>query len=691
MESFYKLPKLIRLLLFSVLAHLVLLSIMRIIFFAVFNGPYDNIPNSILIKSFYIGLRFDLRLVLLIHFPILLIGWIKPISLFQSKLGQKIWLFYLTFAFKITLLFYIVDFIYFEYLETRLDATILRFFHNFLISLNMVVESYPLGFIVLIFILIISIYWYGLRWLFMKIDGAKIYSLTKWKKTAYIIVFVLVYLFGIYGKFSLYPLRWSNAFFSTYAFASALSINPVLFFFDTLKNKDVKYDIEKVKEYYDITADYLNVTKKDKEKLNFIRINEYDDKPNKIGKLGKPNIVIVLLESFAYYKTGLSKNPLKPTPNFDKIASENSILFTRYYTPHGGTARSVFTAVTGIPDIELVETSSRNPLIVNQHTIINAFKGYDKYYFLGGSANWGEIRGLLSHNIKELQVFEEGSYASPAVDVWGISDLDLFKEANLVLKQKREKPFFAIIHTSGNHKPYTIPKDNENFKTVTADKDEVVKYGFRSVAAFNSFRFMDHSIGFFINIAKKEDYFKNTIFVFIGDHGLIREAKHVHKSENELALSRFHVPLLIYAPELIPELMPELIKEKKIYDKTASEIDLLPTIASLTSTSYINSTFGKNLLDKEKSENYAFTIKHRQNPKIGLIGDNFYFLMNADKTNKRLHQIYTEKPIENVMNKFPDIASKMEKLLTGIYETAKYIRYNNSPQQVKKYAKIHNN
>ena len=73
---------------------------------------------------------------------------------------------------------------------------------------------------------------------------------------------------------------------------------------------------------------------------------------------------------------------------------------------------------TGIPDIELNKTSSRNPLIVDQHTIINSFDNYKKFYFLGGSASWANIRGLLTANIPNLEIYEEGSYASPRVDVW---------------------------------------------------------------------------------------------------------------------------------------------------------------------------------------------------------------------------------------------------------------------------------
>ncbi len=277
--------------------------------------------------------------------------------------------------------------------------------------------------------------------------------------------------------------------------------------------------------FYDNLADFLGVARKDRRGLNFKRV--VDGSKNGLNRL---NVIMVFLESFTFYKTGISGNPLNPTPNFDAMAKD-SILFTRFYTPHGGTARSVFCAITGIPDIELNKTSSRNPLVVRQHTIVTVFKGYDKYFFLGGSANWGEIRGLLSHNIPNLHVYEEGSFSSPRIDVWGISDLHLFEEANQVLRTIKDQSFFAIIQTSDNHRPYTIPDDNRGFQSIAVPEKDAVTYGFRSVVAYNSFRFMDHALGIFMKKAKGEDYFKNTIFVFFGDHGLIRNASHMHKAE----------------------------------------------------------------------------------------------------------------------------------------------------------------
>jgi phosphoglycerol transferase MdoB-like AlkP superfamily enzyme len=339
--------------------------------------------------------------------------------------------------------------------------------------------------------------------------------------------------------------------------------------------------------------------------------------------------------------------------------------------PHTGTARSVFTALTGLADVETQRTSSRNPLIVNQHTIINAFEDYGKLYFIGGSASWGNIRGLLSFNIPGLQLYEEGSYKSPRTDVWGISDLHLFEEANKVLRAQ-QKPFFAIIQTSGNHRPYTIPEDNRGFEVSNMGNKEVFEHGFHSVGEYNSFRFMDHSIKVFFEAAKQEAYFNNTIFVFFGDHGIhANTGKHTPRFEEQLNLHGLRVPFVIYAPQLLPK--------GKVISKVASEVDVLPTIAGLAANEYINTTMGRDLLD-ERFDNarYAFTVTHGHGLRIGLLDGRYYFLMNDDGSNKVLHDMRSENPRDNVMTQFAGTAQEFEQLCRAIFETTRYMRYHNS-------------
>ena len=659
-----KLPRIVILGLWIVLIQLVLMSAARIAFWAYFNDSHNPIPTGELLTGLYVGSKFDLRLVLLSLIPLLLLGSFHWFSPFAGRWRRYFWLGYLVLVFAVIELFYVFDFGHFAYLAKPLNATVLRFAVDFQISMGMVRETYPVASLVLSILVLAAAYAWLMHFLLQRVSAMPAWRpLRRYRIiTAALMTFLVI--FGIYGKFSYYPLRWSDAFATTHPFTSAVTLNPVLYFFDTLKNKDVNFSVEETRKYYERMADFLKIESPDKQTLNFRReIN----KPGPLAKL-QPNIIMVYLESFASHKTGLFGNPFNPTPHFDKLG-ENSLFFRNFYTPQTGTARSLFTGITGLPDVELNRTSSRNPLIVDQHTLINAFKGYEKFYFLGGSANWGNIRGILSRNMPGLKVYEEGSYSSSRIDVWGISDLELFKEAHQVL-EKSDEPFFAIIQTSGNHRPYTIPENNHGFELETHNEEELKQYGFSSNAEFNSFRFMDHSIGHFMKLARQSDYFYNTIFVFFGDHGIGGYGgKHTPEFESYFNLTNLHVPFIIYAPKML---------EPQKYDKTASEVDVLPTLAALAAPGYTNTTLGRDLLDpRYDDQRYAFTIVYEKTPQLGLLNDNYLLRMRADGSQVSLHNIRNDDFKQDVSASNTEISRRMQELTLGIYETAKYMRFHN--------------
>ena len=137
---------------------------------------------------------------------------------------------------------------------------------------------------------------------------------------------------------------------------------------------------------------------------------------------------------------------------------------------------------------------------------------------IGGSASWANIRGFLSHNIEGLHLLEEGSWKAPNTDVWGLSDLDLFREAAAALT-KSPKPFVAVIQTAGFHRPYTIPEDNAGFQIKQPSEAILKNYGFTGADEYNSLRFSDHSLCEFFKIARQQPWFDNTVFAIFGDHG----------------------------------------------------------------------------------------------------------------------------------------------------------------------------
>jgi len=182
-----------------------------------------------------------------------------------------------------------------------------------------------------------------------------------------------------------------------------------------------------------------------------------------------------------------------------------------------------------------------------------------------------------------------------------------------------------------------------------------------------------------MEIAQKEAYFDNTVFFFFGDHGLARTAEHRPAYEHDLMMNRYHVPLLIYGPGVITT--------PRVIERVASEVDVMPTIAGLTGRPYINSTFGRDLFDPRFDDRrYAFTILHGPVPLLGLIGHDFYYNVKGDGSSPKLYKLDPQAPVTDRIDDFPEVAKQMDDLCMGIYETARYVRYHNTPEEVERLA-----
>jgi len=188
---------------------------------------------------------------------------------------------------------------------------------------------------------------------------------------------------------------------------------------------------------------------------------------------------------------------------------------------------------------------------------------------------------------------------------------------------------------------------------------------------------MDHSIGHFMSLLKKEKYAKNTIFAFWGDHGINGNPEHVAKEDkiSTLALGSLRVPFVIWAPGLI--------KKPKVLETVASEVDGLPTLAALAGQSYVETTFGRDLFNpKYDKSRYAFTVQQMSSAQLGLVSDRFYYQMYKDKPGK-LHKLYTDNPLKDYQDEYPDIAKKMRDLTIGLHESMQYKAHFNKSADAK--------
>ncbi len=659
MVFYRRIPRLPRWILSVVLVFLTPMTLMRLLFFFRFDPPGKAFSGS----SMIMGLRFDLKFTCILAVTIMALCLIPFLNPFKNYNAKKFWNVLLSFIFFATLLFYIADYYHYDWLRQRLNASIFSYFQaeDASISFSAGLESYPLFNIFCLLVLGTITGYLILSRVLKKYQTQLV--LDKRHGMGWHVVFFLLFALGVFGKMGQFNLRWSDAFTLSDNFKANMALNPFQSFFSTLRFRDTKPDVKTVRNFYPVIADYLNVQRKDSIHLNYERDYSYKQSST------PPNVVLVICESFCMFRSSMSGNPYNTTPYFNELCKKG-IFYDRCFTPSFPTARGVWATLIGIPDVlgDNNRTASRNPEVVNQQTIINHLNGYEKFYFIGGDPSWANIKGVLMNNIDSLHLYSQDDFKAAKLNVWGIDDKNLLLESSQILAEQ-QRPFFAVIQTADNHRPYTIPaEDLKVFKKVNYPKDSVVKYGFEDIDQLNAFRYTDFCFQQFIEAAQKEKYFDNTIFVFVGDHGLPGDANAMYpKSWSNQSLVREHVPLLFYAPKL---LQPKQIRT------VCSQVDIMPSIATLLKMPYMNNSMGQSLFDTSINKpTSAFVIDHEART-IGMVTDYYYYLKNT-KTGKTdmVSVLNNDKVPTN--SQTDSIKNKLGVLTDAYYITSKYLLFNN--------------
>ncbi|MFZ3563808.1 LTA synthase family protein [Tenacibaculum finnmarkense] len=655
----------------NILSLFLFVTVLRVAFYSFFINKLVIETNDLL-QAISFGVRFDLKLAILCFVPVAF-GYFLSKKFFTKKIPKIIYLVYSSILYLVILIFYLFDFGHYSYLNLRVNASALRFLENLKISTQVFMESYPVykgGFLFLLLFFVIIKY---NSWLYAKFSKTNFVSEKK-NKIIFSIATLFVLAFGVYSSFQHYPLRWSQAFFSSSKELNQFSLNPVLYFVDSFKFRNENYSTAEIKKYTPIINKYLGIKG---DTINFERKRFFENNDSLNFPKNKPNVVFVMLESTGNGALSYYGNPIKSTPVLDSLIGK-SISFTNHYVHKSTTAGSVFGSITGLPDIDNVKSASRNPMIINQRILFNQFDDYEKLYLLGGSANWANIRAVFQANIQGLKIYEEGSYQEEnRADVWGIDDYDLFKEADKIFKKIHDskKPFVAYLQTATNHMPFTVPDKKGSYQPLKEegiDKKVFEKSAFRSLAQLNAIRYLDFNIKEFIKRAKKSGYYDNTIFVFFGDHqGGMNPITHYKSTQDKLGILRHNVPFIIHAPKLV--------KPQEI-TKNAHLVDVIPTVMSLIKQDYTNYTLGQNVLDSLKTNTFSFVYRNiKGEPASGIIKDSLYYYKTVYNNKHELINL-NNNSLKDISNENPEnkeLTKEMDDLLSSFYHSTKYLYFNN--------------
>jgi phosphoglycerol transferase MdoB-like AlkP superfamily enzyme len=381
------------------------------------------------------------------------------------------------------------------------------------------------------------------------------------------------------------PINASNAIFSSDQMTNSLALNStytVAFAAYSLKNEGntKKYGKMDEQEAYNRVKKYMDVTDFIPSEVPFL----HQVKPDSIQP--KYNVVIFLQESLgAEYVGCLGGLPL--TPKLDELSKEG-LLFTNLYCTGTRSIRGIEQVASGFipnPSESVVKLSGSQQ---GFFTLADAFgsQGYDTSFIYGGMANFDNMASFFNgngfKNIIDETDFDGDGQQYALKGTWGYSDEDLVTKANNYFKSQGNKPFFSLMFSTSNHEPFEFPDGRIDL------------YEQPKNTVHNAMKYADFAIGKFFELAKKEAYFENTIFIVIADHNTRTYGK------NLVPVNKFHIPALIIAPNVEPA----------IYDHLASQMDIAPTLLQLSGITTNSPMVGHNLIKKQTKEGRTIMLFH---------------------------------------------------------------------------------
>lgn len=517
---------------------------------------------------FPIGLRMDLILLSYILFLPAILICLLPDS-FLKKISPFLNFYFISFLVLILFLELATPNFMGQY-DTRPN----QLFIEYLIYPKEVIQLLYKGYLVSIIatLIFITAFVYTLVKFRKNLFGIET-SAYKTKMTLFPVIAFLLFFGARSSLTSKRPINASNAVFSTDQLTNCLGLNSfytVGFAVYSMKNEgnsDKMYGkmspieaISRVKKYMNVAEN--DFTNKELPLLHNVHSDSLISKPY--------NIVIILEESLgAEYVGSLGGLPL--TPEFDKLTKEG-LLFTNLFCTGTRSVRGIEAVVTGFlpsPSESVVKLNNSQTDFYTIASLLKA-KGYDTSFIYGGMANFDNMGSFFNGNGFDT-IIDEGNFVSKKSayhSTWGWSDEDVMKKANTYFTSLKEKPFVSLIFSSSNHEPFEYPEGR--IKLYDKQKNTVN----------NAMKYADYSIGKFFEMAKKEAYYKNTIFIVIADHNTRTYGKHL------VPIHKFHIPALIIGPDF---------PKGEKYTKLCSQIDIQPTVLSKIGMNVSTPMPGRNL------------------------------------------------------------------------------------------------
>ena len=402
-----------------------------------------------------------------------------------------------------------------------------------------------------------------------------------WGKLYYFPVMLFVtacMIIPIRGGLKLAPLNPGAMYFHENIYVNHIAINPVWNLMYSLKKMD------DLKRDYDVVSNDEMTVIKDSlfhESKSFKRVVTKE----------RPNVVLILLESFSAKTIEVLGGAKGVTPNINRFSQEG-ILFEHMYACGNRSDKGIPAVLSAYPCnpgnsiLRYPAKSEKLPCLAKDFSKM----GYNTTFYYGGDVNFANIRQYVTTGGFDSIVVDEDFDPKFNTSKWGVHDGVMFDRFFSDMKAEK-KPFFKMVFTLSSHEPFDVPME-----TVIKGSGDGAKY-------LNSVYYTDKCLGDFIEKCRASDMWDNTLFIMIADHG-------VRLPDNDLVSDPkcFKIPMLW---------MGGVLDSKENVSTYSNQMDLARTLLCQLNADNKDYKFSRNLFADEV-EGFSF---YTYNDGVGFIND----------------------------------------------------------------------
>ena len=524
----------------------------------------ERIPWTEVTGVFWYSLQLDIATACyLLVFPFFLLVIQSLFSPRWLNLINKIYTGFMIFAYSLTATGEMG--IYAEW-KTKLTYKVLKYMNH----PSEIYNSAETGIFFILLVLLILMFLVGL-FSYLKLFYIEITNQKRslWFSLFFFLISPGLIFIGMRGGVQQIPINQSQSYYSKHNILNLASVNNAfnlyISIFENLAN--FRHD------------PYVFMNQQEAKKLVKEIYHVQNDSTVSILKISKPNIVILILESWSADLIEDLGGEKGITPEFKNLES-NGILFDQIYASGARSEQGMASIFGGFPATPVSSITVQPDKFVKLPSLTQTLdgNGYHTSFYFGGQLIYGNIKSYIIFNNFD-KIMEGADFPSdiPRGKLgihdqytlnWQLKDLD-----------KEKQPFFSALFTVSTHSPWDQPFNKP------------LKWGDNEHEYINAAYYTDHCLGEYFRKAKQQPWFDNTLFIIVADH-----SHNSYRNWHPQSKDYHKIPLLFYGNAI-----KDQFKGSKNH-KLGNQHDLAATILAQLGLPSTRFNWSKNLLNPYSPE-----------------------------------------------------------------------------------------